>query len=136
MKPIEIIKETYALLESYKDLIELNDIQGLEHTKASLIANKGLIGGYLIDYLDLYKQAKRKYNINRLGYYKRYRGEGQSQADAENNSKLETIKDLEEMDNMFIKKEKCRVLLDDTTDCIINIQSTLKRLYAEEKYNM
>jgi hypothetical protein len=139
---MDAVWESNELICTYKQQIKDEDLIGQAKTRALLKANKVILRQVYVDSEGYYHDTKNLIARLNADNYKKYRDEGQSQKDAENNAKLECyefgdgkINLYEQMEDFNKKRKKSRGLLDDLTEIIIEISVNLKHAREEEQFN-
>lgn len=127
------IWEAVELLSTYKDVLEKNDLQGLEAHKSRLTALKGILNQIYEDSTAFYIETKDSYSDKKDELFLEY-CKTETNGVAERKSKLDS-KDLRKKMNEFkIKRNKVNKMLEDVTQVIIDIAGILKRRREEVIY--
>jgi len=135
----DTVWDCIQLLSSYKEVIERNDLMGMEQSKAKLVALKGILNQIYCDSCGFFTDEKRKVNNAKDKLYLMYRDQGLSQGDAEKKSRLDTDYKDEEGKNLLdkykLQRNKTGKMIEDTKEAIIELAILIKSKKSQIKYD-
>jgi hypothetical protein len=102
--------------------------------KQQLVADKAILRQIEVDASGLYLEAKDTFEWTKAQFYKEARSKGDGSLDATNEAKFASIPHSKKMHEAKCQRDKCRGLLDDLTNVIIEIQIKLKDSKQQIRY--
>ena len=125
------ILDIYSIIATYKDLIEHNDIGGLERARSDLRVHSFTLSEIYHLSNEDYIDAGEKLEKEKAESYKKYRDDSSPQIDATNFSKIDTIPLLKEKNKFKKERDKSKGLQKTLDELIIDISISIKNFKSQ-----